>query len=622
VSEARPKKSPRVDRRGIAVSPGVGIGTAFVVEHRQVAVPHTKIEREEVDEEVKRFYDALRASQEQLESIKSKLHHGEHRQILKAQQMMLRDPDMRAQVEARVRENHICAEWAVAQVTDEIRVTFSELSDDYIRERSFDVGFLASRILRNLAGDQPTELHPPEGAVIVAHDLSPADTAHLHRYEVQGIVTEVGGQTSHTAIMARALSIPAVVGVDKVLQEVETGDPVIVDAVHRTIIVRPTEAEIEHYSSEAERYAAFEKEIHKEHALPAVTKDGLHVALRANVAIAEEVPGVRKFGAEGVGLYRTEFFYLDREELPTEEDHYRDAKKVLQACSPYPVTFRTFDIGSDKRSDLFEIPDDEANPALGLRSLRLALKHREVFQTQIRGLMRAALHGPLRIMLPLVSGLHELELALEVIEEAKKQLEDAGMAHAEKVPVGIMIEVPSAAVVADVLAKRVDFLSIGTNDLIQYCLAIDRESEDVNYLYEPLHPAILRLIKMVCEAGKANSIPVSMCGEMAADPRFTWVLIGLGVEELSMHPSGVPVIKNIIRGSHTREMGELAAAALEAESGRAARRIVVREMGERFTEHLEHGGGTGEGEEEAESEAEAGAPGPRSSSESGPVLSA
>jgi phosphotransferase system enzyme I (PtsI) len=596
----------------------VGIGTAFVVEHRQVAVPHTKIERDEVDDELKRFYDALRSSQEQLESIKSKLQHGEHRQILKAQQMMLRDPDMRQRVESRISEEQICAEWSIAQVTDEIRETFSEVSDDYIRERSFDVGFLANRILRNLAGDHPAELAPPEGAVIVAHDLSPADTAHLHRFNVQGIATEVGGQTSHSAIMARALSIPAVVGLEKILSEVETGDEVIVDAVHRTVIVRPTTAELEHYGAEAARYEAFEKEIHKEHALPAVTRDGLHVALRANVAISEELPGVRKHGAEGVGLYRTEFFYLDKEEPPTEEDQYRDAKKVLQACAPYPVVFRTFDLGSDKKSVLFEAPADEANPALGLRSLRLALRHRDVFLTQIRALMRAALHGPLRIMLPLVSGLAELESALEVVEEAKQQLVEAGMAHAEKVPVGIMVEVPSAAIVADILAKRVDFLSIGTNDLIQYCLAIDRDSEEVNYLYEPLHPAILRLIKGVAEAGKAAGIPVSMCGEMAADPRFTWVLIGLGVQELSMHPSGVPVIKNIIRASKTSEMKELAASALEAESGREARRLVVREMGERFTEHLEHGGGSSQGDQVEEEQAEQ-APAARGVSSSGSI---
>lgn len=617
MSEGRAKRAPRVDRRGIAVSPGVGIGTAFVVEHRQVAVPHTKIGRDQIEGELKRFFDALRSSQEQLESIKSKLHHGEHRQILKAQQMMLRDPDMRQRVENRIRESQICAEWAMAQVIDEIQTTFSEISDDYIRERSFDVGFLSSRILRNLAGDQPTELHPPEGAVIIAHDLSPADTAHLHRYNVQGIVTEAGGQTSHSAIMARALSIPAVVGAERVLEVVETGDTVIVDAVHRTLIVRPTEAELEHYGREAERYAAFEKEIYKEHALPAVTNDGLHVALRANVAISEELPDVRKYGAEGVGLYRTEFFYLDRETAPTEEDHYRDAKKVLRACAPYPVVFRTFDLGSDKRSDLLDLPEDEANPALGLRSLRLALRERDIFLTQLRGLMRAALHGPLRIMLPLVSGLTELEQALEVIEEAKAQLVEAGMPHAEKVPVGIMIEVPSAAIIADILAKRVDFLSIGTNDLIQYCLAIDRDSEEVNYLYEPLHPAILRLIKGVCEAAKAAGIPVSMCGEMAADPRLTWVLLGLGVQELSMHASGVPVIKNIIRRSRTSEMKKLAARALEAESGRSARRLVVREMGERFTEHLEHGSGSAEGEDESSDEEEA--PAPRGASSSGPI---
>ena len=594
-------KGLRQDRKGVAVSPGVGIGYAFVVERREVHVPHTKIAREEIEDELKRFRQALKTSHEQLEAVKAKLPHGEHRQILKAQQMMLRDPDLRNRTESRIRESEINAEWAVAQVSDEIRATLGEIADEYLRERQFDVGFLSDRVLRNLAGEKPADLHPPDGAVIIAHDLSPADTAQLHRYQVQGIVTQVGGQTSHSAIMARALEIPAVVGIEDVLDHVESGDVVIVDAVHHLVILRPTEAEIEHYTAEAERYREFEEEIHKEHALPAVTRDGEHVALRANVALSEELSSVRTYGAEGVGLYRTEFMFLEREKLPTEEDHYRMAKRVLQACAPYPVTFRTFDLGSDKRSELLEMPENEVNPALGLRSLRLALKHRDIFLAQLRGLLRAALHGPLRIMLPFVSGVAELEVALEVVEQARDQLVESGMAHADKVPVGIMIEVPSAALIADMLAKRVDFMSIGTNDLIQYCLAIDRGSEEVSYLYEPLHPAILRLIRTVCDAGKAAGIPVSMCGEMAADPRYTWVLAGMGVQELSLHPAGVPVVKNILRTSKMEEMRELAERALNATTTRQARKIVFRAMSERFPEHLQHGTGV-IGGDEAETE--------------------
>ncbi len=595
----RPELRPRVDRKGKAVSPGVGIGTAYVIERREVAVPHTKIDRELIDEEIGRFHAALKLTKEQLEAIKAKLPSGEHRQILKAQQMMLRDPDLRSRTEAKIREQEINAEWAVAQTTDEIRARLGEISDEYFRERAFDVGFLGERVLMNLAGEALAELSPPPDSVLVAHDLSPADTAQLHGSTVQGILTEVGGQTSHSAIMARALSIPAVVGLEAVTEDVETGDMVIVDAVHRTVIIRPTEAEIEHYRREAERYADFEAEIQKEHALPAVTSDGEHVTLRANVALAEEVPAVRKHGAEGVGLYRTEYLFMNREDAPSEEEHYRMAKRVLQACAPYPVTFRTFDLGSDKRSAVVPSPVPEANPALGLRSMRLAFRHRELFLAQIRGLLRAALHGPLRIMLPLISGAEELESALEAVEAARDQLVEAGLAHAEKVPVGIMIEVPAAAIIADTLASRVDFMSIGTNDLIQYTIAIDRESEEVGYLYDPLHPAILRLISAVCEAGRAHEIPVSVCGEMAADPRYAWVLAGLGVRELSLHPAGVPVIKNIIRASSIDEMHALAAEVAKASSPREARKIVMRRMKERFPEHLEHGAGVESGDEES-----------------------
>lgn len=590
---------PRLDRRGLAVSSGVGIGRAYVVERREVNVPHTKIDRESVDEEIGRFRDALKRTQEQLEGIKAKLPSGEHRQILKAQQMMLRDPDLRTHTETKVRDEAINAEWALSQVIDAMRERLGAVADEYFRERAFDVGFLGERVLLNLAGETLAELQPPDGAVVIAHDLSPADTANLHGSTVQGILTEVGGQTSHSAIMARALEIPAIVGMESLLEDVETGDLVIVDAVHRTVILRPTEQELEQYRSEADRYAKFEAQIHKEHALPAVTRDGEHVTLRANVALAEEVSGVRKHGAEGIGLYRTEYLFLGRDRAPTEEEHYRTAKRVLQACAPYPVTFRTFDLGSDKRSTIIESPVPEVNPALGLRSMRLALRHRGVFLDQLRGLLRAALHGPLRIMLPLVSGLEELRAGLEAVEEARDQLVEAGMAHAESVPVGIMIEVPSAAVVADMLASHVDFMSIGTNDLIQYCLAIDRESEEVSYLYEPLHPAILRLISRVCEAGRAAEIPVSICGEMAADPRYTWVLVGLGVRELSVHPAGVPVIKSIIRTSTMGEMNALAADVASSASTREARKMVKRVMKERFSEHLEHGAGAVDGDDES-----------------------
>ncbi len=561
------------------------------MDRRRSHVLDRDIERSEIDAEIGRFLQALKQTQEQLEAIKARLPHGEHRQILKAQQLMLRDPDLSGRVAEIVREEQLGAECAVARVAEEIRETLAQADAVHFRERSTDITFLAERVLQNLQGEAPKVLAPPAGSIVIAHDLSPADTAEIVRSDCVGIVTAVGGATAHSAIIARSMELPAVVGVDGVDTVVERGDMVVVDAIHGAVLLRPSDAELEEWNEARSRYDQFEDQVQREHGLPAMTRCGQHVTLRANVALAEEVASSRFHGAEGVGLFRTEFLYMDRDSIPQEEEHYRHAKHVLRQMAPYPVLFRTFDLGSDKQTRLLEFSEQEANPAMGLRGLRLALKEREMLLAQLRGLLRAAVHGPLRIMLPLISGVAELKQALAAVDEARAQLEDAGMAYAQEVPVGIMIEMPSAAMVADKLAKYVDFMSIGTNDLIQYTLAIDRENDDVAYLYRPLHAAILRLIERVSEAGAAQGIPVSLCGEVAADPRYTWVLVGLGVTELSMHPSAIPVIKNIIRSSELADMKALAASVLEFDDVGDAERVVLKLMRARFPEHLDHGGG-------------------------------
>jgi phosphotransferase system enzyme I (PtsI) len=581
----------RVELTGISASPGVGVGPAYILDRRSTRIPRRTIERDEIDAELRRFLEALRDTGTHLEQIKGRLPHGEHRQILKAQQLMLRDPDMSAHVEDLVRDELINAEWAVARVADEIRDTLMHADEQHFRERSSDFTFLAEQVLQRMCGEAQAKLAPPSGAIVVAHDVSPADTLELARSEVVGIVTAVGGQTSHSSIIARSMEIPAVAGVDEILGSVEAGDTVIVDAIHGVVIVRPSRLEIEQWNAVRNRYEQFEDLVQREHGLPASTRGGEHITIRANVALVEEISSSRFHGAEGIGLYRTEYMFMGRDTVPTEEEHYRHAKSVLRKVAPYPVNFRTFDLGSDKPTKLIVFPEREINPAMGLRSLRLAFRERDMFLAQLRGLLRAAVHGPLRIMLPLVSGVSELRMALDMVDEARGQLEDAGMAYAQDVPVGVMIEMPSAAVMADVLAQHVDFMSIGTNDLIQYTLAIDRENDDVGYLYRPLHPAILRLIKHVVEAGRTADVPVSLCGEMAADPRYTWVLAGLGVRELSMHPSAIPVIKNIIRASELSQMEALATEVLESEEVDDAERAVLRVMRARFPEHLEHGGG-------------------------------
>jgi len=597
VGGARDPSLPRFECGGVAASSGIGIGPAFVVDRRNVHVPRSRIERERVDDEIRRVQDALRATRQQIESIKGRLPHGEHRQILKAQQMMLRDPDLIERTEALIRDDLRCAEWAIATVADEINAVLDRADDAYFRERRSDITFLSERVIEALLGEHSHEITPPAGSVIVAHDLSPADTAQLHRSQVAGIVTAAGGKTSHSAIMARSLQIPAVVGAAGVLAKVQSGDLVVVDGVRGVVILHPQEAELAAISGERDRYNAFELRVQREHAFPAITQDGLRVITRANLSISEDIELGIRYGADGIGLYRSEYMFMNRDSLPSEEEHYRTAKVVIRRYAPHPVTFRTFDLGSDKPSKLLPFARAEANPAMGLRSLRLALRSRELFLAQLRGLLRAAVHGPLRIMLPLVGSLEELEEGLAAVDEARDQLATAGMAHASEVPVGVMIETPGAALTADVLAERVDFMSIGTNDLIQYTLAVDRDNDDVDYLYQPLHPAILRQIRGVAEAGARRQVPVSLCGEMAADPRYTWVLIGLGITELSMSPSAVPVIKHIIRGSTATEMRALADAVLASTRARDAVEKVVAAMRSRFPEHLRHGGGeVGEGE--------------------------
>ena len=579
---------------GAAASPGVGIGPAYVVDRRRVHVLHKHIERDQVDAEIERLHEALRACRQQLENVKTRLPHGEHRQILKAQQMMLRDPDLIQRTETLIRDELANAEWALTAVTDQILEVLGNADDNYFRERGSDITFLTENVLQALLGEHGDELDPPIGSIVVAHDLSPADTAKLHRCQVMGLVTAIGGKTSHSAIMARSLQIPAVVGVEDVLSSVDAGDLVVVDAVHGRVIVRPEPEEVAQFQAERDRHLAFEQKVRKEHAFPAISQDGLHVRVRANIAITEELDLALRHGAEGVGLYRSEYMFMNRDTLPSEEEHYRMAKHVLRRCAPYPVVFRTFDLGADKPSKLLNL-EDERNPAMGMRSLRLSLREREMFLAQLRGFLRAGVHGPLAVMLPLVGSVDELGAGLDAIEEAREQLATAGVAHADDIDIGMMIETPAAALTADIFAKKVDFLSIGTNDLIQYTLAIDRENESVSYLYQPLHPAIVRLIKAVAEAGARNDVPVSLCGEMAADPRYAWVLVGLGVTELSMHPSAIPVIKHIIRTSRSDEMRELADKVLACESASEAEEVVLTTMRARFPEHLRHGGGEGEG---------------------------
>jgi phosphotransferase system enzyme I (PtsI) len=563
--EADPAAEGPLVLRGVAASPGVAVGRAWVIDRRRIKTPKRHVADAEIDLEVTRFETALQLSEEQLDRVKKKLAErdgDDHFLIIEAHQLILHDEHLVEPTKRRIRDEKINAEWALRKTVEEIKSVFDAIGEDYFRERRSDVDFVGDRILRNLIGEETALKVPPAGAVIVAHDLSPADTASLHRTACAAFVTDVGGKTSHSAILARAFEIPSVVGLERVSDLVGTGDLVIVDGLNGQVIIRPSEEQCADYRRRAQVHLAFIRELRQNRDLPAETADGARVRLYANVEIVEEVPAALEHGAEGIGLYRTEFLYLDRPDLPREEEHFMHARGVLRRLYPYPTTFRTFDLGGDKQAP-FRLAGLEENPALGLRSIRLCLKERPLFKSQLRGLLRASVHGRMRLMFPMISGVDELREAKAVLEEAKVELIAEGHPFDAELPVGIMVEMPSAVVIADMLAKECDFISIGTNDLIQYTLAIDRVNEHVGYLYHPLHPAILRMIRTVVEAAHAAGVRVGICGEMAGEPYHAVILLGLGVDEMSMNSTSIPVVKSVVRGAKLDEARALAQKAID-----------------------------------------------------------
>jgi phosphoenolpyruvate-protein phosphotransferase (PTS system enzyme I) len=574
--------------RGVGASPGLAVGPAFIVDRRRVKTPKRHIADEEVANELARFDHAINASNEQLERVKKKLAEREgedHFHIIEAHQLILHDEHLLDPTRRRIRDEKVNAEWALRRTVEEIKTVFDAIEEDYFRERRSDIDFVGDRILRNLLGVDVGPAMPPPGAVIVAHDLSPADTAHLHRASSLAFATDVGGKTSHSAILARAFEIPSVVGLENITEHVGNGDMLVVDGLRGEVIIRPTAEQIADYAERAKRHQTFVHELLRNRDQPAETTDGARVRLYANVELTEEVPSALDHGAEGIGLYRTEFLFLDRTDLPKEEEHFIHARGVLKRLHPFPATFRTFDLGGDKVVP-FAALGDEANPALGLRSIRLCLRERKLFKSQLRGLLRASVHGRMRLMFPMISGVGELREAKEVLEEAKAELTREGIPFDPKLPVGIMVEMPSAVMVADLLAKEADFLSIGTNDLIQYSLAIDRVNEHVGYLYHPLHPAILRMVRYVVDAGHAAGVRVGMCGEMAGEPMFALVLLGLGLDELSMNSTAIPVVKSVLRGTTLEAARELTDHVLSMATAQEIEAFVQEKMSKTYPEDL------------------------------------
>lgn len=573
-------------RTGIAASPGIAVGRAFVLDRRRLKTPKRHISAAEAHSEHLRLSEAVQRTDEQLERLKHKLKASEESDsILEAHQLILHDEHLIGETRRKIQEEHINAEWALRRTVEEIQQRFDAIDIEYFRERKSDVEFVGEQVLRNLLGSDSPGMQPPYGAIVVAHDLSPADAVHLHRNSVSALVTDAGGRTSHTSILAQAFAIPAVVGLDNITDAVGTGDLLVVDGSRGEVILCPTPEQLESYREKVRTQHQRIEVLLRERNEPAETRDHVRVRLLANVELADEVPLALDYGAEGIGLYRTEFLFLDREDFPREEEHLMHARGVLRRVAPFPATFRTFDLGVDKVAPFLSklsshLTSEEPNPALGLRSLRLCLRERSFFKAQIRGLLRASIHGRMRLMFPMVSGVTELREAKAVVDECKAELMREGLPFADDVPIGIMIEMPSAVLVADHLAKEADFFSIGTNDLIQYSLALDRLNEHVGYLYQPLHPAVLRMIKMTVEAGHGAGRRVAICGEMAGDPLHTVVLLGLGVDDLSMNAASLPLVKRVLRGATLLDATKLADHVLtlsSADEVEAAVREAMRE---------------------------------------------
>ena len=575
---------------GIGASPGIAIGRAFPIA-TGVAVSAKTISRDEVDAEVSRLTHALRDTDRQLEDLQRQLTQecsGVGHDIVEAHRLMLRSPELAEEIPRVIREEHIGAAWAVRRTLDRLCAAFAALGDPYFRERGSDVEAVADRLLRTLLGmpDLRPEAGAPAGSIAIGTGLSPLDPLQFKRAGIIAIVTEGGGTTSHAAILCRALGIPYVAGVVNLPHGILPGSRLLVDGGRGEVILDPDEEAERAFSAIASADVARAERLASTRALPAVTSDGVHVHLAANVESLSEIETAVALGAESIGLFRTEFLYLDRPELPTEEEQYIDAVASVRSLAGRQATFRTLDLGGDKVSAGIERPRG-ANPALGVRSIRLSLLRPEIFRTQLRALYRAAAIGPIRILLPLISGVTEMVQARAICREVCAELATEGVAHDPTVPVGAMIETPSAALTVDHLASACDFFSIGTNDLIQYTFAADRDNEEVAALYQPHHPAVLRLLKQAIDAAHAANKPVAICGDMAGRPLLTLILLGLGLRDLSMTPRQIAFVKAVVRAFSIREAKELTRRALALGSEVEVRQLLHDAMTERSGLDLE-----------------------------------
>ena len=556
---------------GIAVSPGVCRGKILVLtDHRLDHVPHHTIAEEEIPQQLSRLQTAVTETRRQLLAVQEKVNAGlgaKDASIFDAHLLVLEDPTLLDEVSRMVIREKVNIEYAFAQIAEKYAKTLEAIDDEYLRERAADMRDVTERLLHNLLGVH-LELdlkHLAEPYIIVAHDLSPSRTALLDKKHVLGFATDAGGRTSHTAIMARSMRIPAVVGLGRASSELRSGQYALLDGYHGQIILNPTDATLFEYGQLVQRQVSLDEKLRDTLQQPAITLDGVRLTLSANIEQAADAEAVKASGAEGVGLFRTEFLFLNRDTLPTEEEQYLAYHAAAAALQPAPVIIRTLDLGGDKFTAQLNVPT-EMNPFLGWRAIRICLQEKAIFRAQLRAILRASAVGNIKMMYPMISCLDELVQANAQLEACRAELRAEGVPFDEKMDVGAMIEIPSAALAAESLARRVQFFSIGTNDLIQYTLAVDRMNDKIAHLYEPTNPSVLRLIKMTTDAAHAAGIWVGVCGEMAGDPLMVPLLLGLGADELSVAPQAVPQIKYLIRRVKMTESKALAEAALRSES--------------------------------------------------------
>ena len=570
-----------MELKGIGVSPGIAVGEALIVEREAVPVFRLPLAADGVEPEVQRLTRALEESRRQLHAIKDRLlpAEGPHAYIFDAHLLMLDDPLLLDRVVAVIRQDCVNGEWALHTVAGQLHGMFEEFTDPYLRERSGDLDDVLGRVQINLGGapGAPTLSRLPGHYIVIANRLTPSDLAELDWERVLGVATASGSATHHTSILARSFGVPAVVGLGEARRRITPGAQVVVDGTRGRVLVGPSGPLLDGLRAVQDRDRAEQVRLQDMRALPAETRDGLTVRLRANAEFPDEAASALRHGAEGIGLFRSEYLLGRSRQWPPEERQYEVYRQLLEHMSPHAVTVRLWDLGPE---DVPTGGPSSPNPALGERGLRLLRHAPEAFRTQIRALLRASAHGPLRLMLPFVSGRADLRVALDVIAQVRHALRAEGQAMAEELPVGVNVEVPSAALTADLLAADVDFLSIGTNDLVQYILAADRVDPRVLHHYQPLHPAVLRVIRHVVESGESHQVPVAVCGEMAAEPLHALALVGLGVRELSMTPSAIPRVKQAIRAVRGCEVRAAALACLRASTAEEVERLLMRELAE------------------------------------------